>query len=556
MQTSVEVTTIGGCGGFGMNATLFRCGETAMLVDFGIGFPRGPELGVNRVHADVSSLLARIPTLSAIVLTHAHDDHVGALPYLPEPWLESPVYGTEFTLAVARERCDGEGCPRLDSRAVAPGGSVTVGPFEVSFASVTHSIPEACALIIESPVGTLVHSGDFKLDRTPFRGPATDLDRLAEAGRRGVRALFLDSTGVRSPGWSRSESDVAPVLERCISNVRGQVIVSTFASHLHRIDATCSAARALGRKVAFLGQRMKTTARLGLELGLIELPAGSVNSAADLGRLPPEERLYLAGGCQGEPFSSLGRISRGAYHDIAVGPADCIVISASIVPGGEVAVTQMLDRLLRLGADVIHADDEPDLHASGHGKQDEIRTMIETLSPELLVPIHGDRVHLERLVRFAASLPRAPRDIRLIEQGEGLVITSGTTHAAEKVEISSVYRSDADLIIDAEVARQRRQLGVAGCVLVRVRISGHETAAEEIDVRVEALGVAEWDGPRGFREKVQRSVQKQVASAARNAGRAELESLIVSRVRSILRRSSRLRPSVVAIVDYAAEVPA
>lgn len=551
MSGGLEIISLGGCGGFGQNATLLIWEGRGLLVDFGIGFPKGVPVGASRVVPQAEPLLERCDRFLGVALTHAHDDHAAGLAYLPSSWAQAPVYGTPYTLAVAQHRHRRIAGRRFDERPVASGLPIDIEPFRLRWVRVTHSAPDSHALVIDTPAGTLVHTGDFKLDPSPWRGPASDLDALREAGARGVELLLIDATGARRPGRTRSESEVYPALEEEIAGATGQVFVSTFASHLHRLEAVSKAAAAAGRKVALLGQRMNTTVRHGIDAGIFAAPAGLIVSLEEVGRLPKDQRLYLAGGCQGEPGSSISRISFGSYGGVRAEPGDHLVLSSSIVPGSEVQVGQLLDRFLRLGATVVAGADRPELHASGHGSREEIGELIRLLRPAAVVPVHGDRIHLDRAATLAREILGPRVSVEIIERGDILRLAPAGLLRAGTVELPPRVLDEAGLHLGEELLRDRRRLAAAGVVVISIR---PETApGGEAEIRAEALGIAEWEGENGRAAAVESAVRAMLAS--HNPDSAEIEAVIARRVAHLLRGSPRSRPQVVVIVEPTAAAP-
>ncbi len=545
MGGELHIVSLGGSGGFGMNASLLHAGGEGLLVDFGIGFPAGVPAGISRLVPNADPLTEVCPRLHGVVLTHAHDDHVAALPWLPAPWGEAPVHGPPLALAAARDRFDGMPAPADRFRPLAWNRPVELGPFRVRAVRVTHSVPQSAMIVVETPAGTVVHTGDFKLDREPWDGLRTDETALRDIGRRGVRAVLLDSTGALRDRRAETERSVWPVLSRAIGEADGQVVVSTFSSQVHRIDQALRAARAAGRRAALLGMRMQRMVRLAVDLGLLRLPAGLLVSPAELADLPPRRRLWLAGGCQGEPRSSLSRLSWDGDPRAAVGTGDTVIVSASVIPGSEVQVSRMLDRFLRLGARVRHVGLEPGLHASGHGSREEIRELLGWLRPEVVLPVHGDRVHLEAAAELAAAADPAPRSVVVAERGEEIILAPGGVRRGGTFELLPRHHDDRGAV-DFEVVRERRRLAEAGAVFVRV-LAGRNGNLE--DLRIEGLGIpgpvpGNGDGP----------VRDRVASLLRVAARnglppRSLEEEIAREVATALRRSRHHRPRVVVVVD-------
>src|SRR5512140_376954 len=353
-----------------MNRTVLECEGRLAVVDCGILFPNEP-IGVDLIAPDLAWLEERRDRVGAVFLTHGHEDHVGALALLLRV-VKAPVYGTRFTLAMVRRRLEEAGVD-ADLRVVAPGDVRDAGegsPFVAEWIPVTHSIPEACALAIDTPQGTIVHSGDFKLDERPVSGAPTDVARLEAIGRRGVRLLLSDSTNAEKPGHTASESDVRPALEAAFETSSGRVVVACFASNIHRIQQIVDVARAEGRRIAFLGRSMDVNSAIAREFGILKLAPWQPVGFPEARELPPRELCVITTGTQGEPRSALARLSRAEHPDLRIGPGDLVILSSRSIPGNEVATGQVVNDLFRIGVDVLY--DGAGLHASGHARADEL----------------------------------------------------------------------------------------------------------------------------------------------------------------------------------------
>ncbi len=542
MSDRLEIVPLGGCGGFGMNATLIAWGDTAVLVDFGVGFPHDDATPNLRAVADARPLMTRWPRLRAVWLTHAHDDHAAGLPFLPGAWGDAPVYGLGLTLAFAHQRFD-------DSPRRAPAmhevrclQTVDCGPLKSTWIHTTHSVPHSAMLAIDTPVGRVIHSGDFKLDPAPVRGTATDLATLQQLGADGVRLLMVDSTGALRPGWTASESSTVEPLRQLIGTCHGQIFASTFASHLHRIQILVEAAAAHGRKTALLGMRATSTVRIGIDFGLFDAPPGWIVSPEELRRLPAHERMYICGGCQGEADSSLSRLSFGSDSRATVEPGDTVLYSSSIIPGNELPVASVVNRFLRGGARVIHANHHAGLHVSGHGSRDEIGSLIETLRPRAVLPIHGDRQHLVACQELASDHPAAVRQVPVAEMGESLVLSEEGIAFGQRYPLSPLLLEQGTHPIAPETRAQRRRLAAAGVLTVTVLMRG-----PKVEVLLANAGLRDSQSFE-FRELIEDVVVSFVRRERHTMSRSEMESELSRRLASLVRRGGRARPETIVTI--------
>lgn len=538
MTGELEIISLGGCGGFGLNATLFVSGDEGILVDFGSGFPHGAAVGVTRLVPDASAVVDRCH-LRAIVLTHAHDDHAAGLPHLPVPWRRAPVYGTSLTLAFVADRFEDQSLPQPELRTLVAGERVEISPaFAVTPIAVTHSIPDSVMLAIQTPAGLVVHSGDFRFDDAPLCGPLTDWAALERLGREGVDLLLCDSTGALRDEPTRSETAVAAELLAAIKGRRGQVVVSTFASQLHRLQAVIALAPQVRRKVGCLSMRMARTIRHGVSRRLFSLPAGVLLETDDLFDLPDDQRIWLAGGCQGEPESSLARLSYDQHPRCEVGRGDTLVVTASVIPGSEIPYGLMIDRFLRMEVDVVDTLDHPGIHASGHGSRAEIARLIEILQPRAFIPIHGSRRHLEACLDLARRTAKNLEDTALVEMGGRVRLDSGGLRLLPPLEFFPLSLDDAGRLVSRETVLARRRLAESGIAIIVI----HESGAED-EIRVRGVGVTELDGDPSLAREVQKAVDIELGARATEP----LDERITRRVGNLLRGGLRRRPPVIVV---------
>jgi ribonuclease J len=475
---AVEVIPLGGLGEFGMNMMLVACGDTSVLIDAGVMFP-GPDLfGVDLVIPDLAALEAHRGRIAALVLTHAHEDHIGAVPHVLEH-VNGPIYGTRFTLALVEPKLAEHG---LDATgrlvAVAPKQRVTVGPFELEFLRVTHSIPDCVAVAIHTPVGTIIHSGDFKIDLTPPDGEAFDLHRLAELGQAGVLALLADSTNADRPGVTGSERVVVQAFEEVFSSATGKIIVTAFSTSVYRLQILVDLAAQFDRKVAFVGRGMQQTSQIAARLGYLRVPPGLEIRDADVRDYAPEDVVCLCTGSQGEPLAALPRIAINDHRSVTVNEGDTVVFSARVIPGNEKAVARTMNHLARRGADVI-AEDQKRVHVSGHASEEELKLLLSIVKPRYFVPIHGEYRQLARHARLAGQVSPDTSTL-MAEDGDVLRFDGDGGRLADRVPAGRVLIDGTRTgEIADEVLRDRRHLAADGLVVLVVAINGRTGALEQ-----------------------------------------------------------------------------
>jgi ribonuclease J len=462
----LEVVPLGGLGEFGMNMTAISWGDTTVVVDAGAMFP-GPELpGVDLVVPELTYLQDR--RVAALLLTHGHEDHIGGVPYV-WPLLDGPVLATPLTLALVEPKLDEheiEPAGRL--RAVTAGDRVQVGPFEVEFIQVTHSIPDAVALAIHTPVGTLVHTGDFKVDHTPIDGRHFDLHRFATLGAEGVLVLLADSTNIDRPGVTGSELEVVGAFEELFTSATGLLVVATFSSSLYRMQILVRLAERFNRKIAFVGRGMVQNSEIAMRLGHLTIPAGLQIRDNEVPNHPPGEVLCITTGSQGEPRSALSRIAIDGHRHVKLAPGDTVVLSARAIPGNEKAIGRIINHVTRRGADVV-TEATRHVHVSGHASEEELKLVLSLVRPRYFVPVHGEYRHLSAHRRVAEGVTRGtqrPAEVLLAEDGD--VIRFGAESAAitGKAPTGRVLIDDTRVgEVADEVLRDRRHLAEDGIVL-------------------------------------------------------------------------------------------
>ena len=471
---SLTAIPLGGLGEFGMNMMALRVGDDILVIDAGMMFPESELLGVDLVIPDISYLKQNRSMVRAIVLTHGHEDHIGALPYILRD-LNVPVYGTRFTLALVKKRLDEAGL--LDSttlREVIPGKLVEIGPFEVEFISVTHSTVDCAALAIRTPAGVVIHTGDFKVDQTPVDGAPFDLHAFAKYGSEGVLALFSDSTNVERPGFTPSERAIVPRIEELCRTAPRRVILSCFASSIHRIQQIIDIAARMGRKVAFVGRSMVDNVEIAHSLELLRIPDGMVVRPQDIRGFDPKRIIILASGSQAEPMSSLSRIAVDNHRFVSVDENDSVILSARIIPGNEKSIFRMLDHMFRRRALVYYDNSAGTIHVSGHGSQEEQKLMLQLVKPKYFVPVHGEYRHLFRHAALAHQLGVVSGEILLVEDGRPIEFTEDGAFRRDPVTAGRVLVDSGSLEeIEEVVIRDRKHLSEDGVVVPIIAIDKH-----------------------------------------------------------------------------------
>jgi len=461
----LEVIPLGGLGEIGKNCTIVRVGRDCLVIDAGLMFPDEADLGIDFVIPDYRAL-EQAGTVHGVVLTHGHEDHVGSLPYLLRA-APVPVYGLPLTLGLARRRVEETpDTPAMQSVACETRRPFRVGPFDVELVHVNHSIPQACAVTVRTAAGTLVATADFKFDQTPIGEPPTDFSRLAEIGEDGVRLLLMDSTNVERPGYAPSERVVGAALDEIVSRAPGRVLLTTFASNVHRLRQAFDTAARHGRKVAVVGRSMVDTVKIASGLGVIRPPRGTMVSLEDLKSLRDSHVMLLTTGSQGEPMSALSRMAVGQHRAVSVKAGDTVILAATPIPGNEGTVARTIDQLYRQGAEVVHGGP---VHASGHACQEELKLMLTLVRPRCFLPVHGEYRHLVLNRRLAASVGIPEERSLVAENGQVVAATGDRLTRAGAIDAGSVL-VDGLGGVGPVVLRDRRQLAKDGVLIALVAI--------------------------------------------------------------------------------------
>ena len=469
-DNKLKIIPLGGLGEIGKNMTIIRYGDEMIMIDAGLMFPENDMLGIDLVIPDISYVIENKNCLKAIILTHGHEDHIGALPYILKK-LTVPVYGTKLTLGILSGRLKEDGVDCKNMRAVSSGEIVMIGCFSIGFIRVNHSIPDSVALSIKTPVGMIVHTGDFKLDYTPIDGKMTDFRRFADLGQRGVLLLMADSTNAEKEGHTPSERTVGTAFNREFMNAPGRIIVATFSSNVHRIQQAIDMAIRYRRRVAILGRSMVNVVQTSIELGYLHAPEGTIIDIEDIRNYPANKIVIITTGSQGEPMSALTRMAMSDHRQVDVIPGDTVIISATPIPGNEKLVAKTVDNLLRLGANVVHRREEG-IHVSGHAARDELRLIHNLVKPKFFMPVHGELHHLFAHAKLAEEMGMNRENILVGENGAVIEITRDSGKIAGHVN-AGVIMVDGLGVGDVGniVLRDRRQLSQDGILIVVVTMN-------------------------------------------------------------------------------------
>jgi ribonuclease J len=532
-EPSVRLIPLGGLGEIGLNMMLVESGDDVVAVDCGLLFPDDEMPGVDYVIPDFTYLREHRERFRAVVLTHGHEDHVGALSYLLREF-DVPVYGTPLTLAIARHRLQEQGVlERADLRSYEPGDEIRAGGFVIIPIRVTHSIADGIGLAIETPVGTIIHTGDFKLDPRPVDAEQPDYAKFAALGERGVLCLCSDSTNVGRPGRTGSETEVGEALQGRFAEAPGRILVATFASHIHRIQQVLNLAAAGGRKVALLGRSMVANVAVASEMGYLKVPEGLLVSLEDLGGLSARKQVILSTGSQGETHSAVSLIAAGEHKYVEVGPGDLVIFSSRVIPGNERVIGRAINALLKRGAEVLW-EDVAFVHVSGHASQEDLEQMIALTRPKYFMPVHGEYRHLLQHSRLAEKAGVPGDQIFLVEDGLGLELSKSGARVLGGYPAGRVFVDGKGIgDVGQVVLRDRQLLAEAGMVVVALTVdktTGSVVAGPEIASR----GFVYMKESDELMDEVKQAVRS--ALAARQEPEVIDRELIGAVVRSAVRR--------------------
>src|SRR6476660_348014 len=546
----LHIVPLGGLGEFGMNCMAVRWGDDIIVIDAGLMFPESELLGVDIVVPDISYLMENRQHVRAIFLTHGHEDHIGALPWVLSE-LNVPVYGTEFTLAYVEDKLDEHGLlDDAELRELKANERVKIGPFTVHPIAVTHSLVDCVAFAIHTPLGVIIHTGDFKVDPTPTDTKLFDLHAFAEYGKEGVLALFQDSTNVERKGYTPSERAVRRKFDEVFARTRRRLFISCFSSSIHRIKLAVDLAWEHGRKVAFIGRSMNSSAEIAEDLGYIEIHEGLLIHPGEMKNFPPQKVCVLISGTQGEPMSALSRAAVDNHKHAKIEKGDTVMLSSRIIPGNEKAIYRMVDHLFRREAYVIYDDGSyPPVHVSGHASQDELKLIINLVKPKYFIPIHGEYRQLKLHAEMAGSMHGSVGSVMLIESGDVLEFDELGARKAGKVNVGRICidsGSRTDVVEDL-VIKDRRHLSEDGFVLPIIAIN-KLTGKVEVSPEIVTRGFS--GGENGFMEEV-RQIVVQTLGQSSDEERADY-GVIKEKIRADLKRfiskQTQKRPLIMPVI--------
>ena len=473
IQNKVQIIPLGGLGEIGKNMTVFRYGDDIILIDAGLMFPEDDMLGIDLVIPDITYLIDNKDKVKAIFLTHGHEDHIGALPYVMKQ-LEVPVYGTALTLGILQGRLRENGVSDENLVTIKPGDKIGAGAFNLEFIRVNHSIPDAVSIVIKTPIGTIIHTGDFKFDQTPVDGQVTQFNKFAEFGDAGVLALLADSTNAERPGFTQSEKMVGQTFDDEFRYARNRIIVATFSSNVHRIQQVVDSAVKYKRKVAVIGRSMINVVNIAMELGYLNIPEGVLIDIDETNNYTADQIVIITTGSQGEPMSALTRMAMNDHKKVGIMPGDTVIISATPIPGNEKLVSRTINHLYKLGAEVIY-EKSNGVHVSGHASQEEIKLMHNLGRPKYFIPVHGEYRHLIKHANIAKDLGMPKENIVIAENGSVIELSKEGINVAGKIQSGKVLVDGLGVgDVGNIVLRDRRLLSQDGIMIVVVTID-HET---------------------------------------------------------------------------------
>jgi ribonuclease J len=548
-EGKLEIIPLGGVGQFGMNMMAMRYNGAAIIVDAGMSFPEEDLPGVDIIIPDFSFIDEYRDEILAIVLTHGHEDHIGAVPFLLKE-VNVPVYGTHFTLALLDGKLQEHGlADAVAVHAVEPRDVEKFSPFEVEWIHVSHSLTSCTAVAITTPVGVVIHSGDFKVDDSPVIGPSMDMKRLSEYGDKGVLALLADSTNAERPGRTLSEAAVVPAFEDIFDKATGRIIVSCFTSSVHRIQIVLDLARDYGRHVALLGRSMLRNVETAESLRQLDVPDGIFVSPSEAKHADDDSLVLLAAGCQGDPVSAMTKLATDQHKNLSVGEGDLVVLSARIIPGNERAISRLISHCYKRGARVIDSSTAR-IHVSGHGSQEDLKILIDATRPKFLIPIHGEYRQLYRHKEWAETLGIVePRNIIIIENGDVLELDETSAEIVAKEFVGRTFIDGTYGEVEDMVVRDRKHLSYDGIVVPIVALN--PTSGEfESEPEIVTRGFIHEEDPGGMMEDLKQIIEETVSTASHEEriDHAVIKEKVRLALKRFIQKSTGRRPMIIPVV--------
>ena len=547
-DTALKIIPLGGLDGIGKNMTAFEYGDDMVLVDAGLMFPEDDQPGIDLILPDYTYVLENEQKLRGIVITHGHEDHTGALPYLlMDLTRKVPIYAAKLTLGMIAGKLEEHNIRQPKFVEVQDGSNVTLGALNLTFFAMTHSIPGALGVFMNTPAGTLIHTGDFKLDQTPIDGRRPNYQAICKFGARGVDLLLADSTNATRPGFTQSEAAVGPNLRHIIKNAKGRVFVASFSSHIHRLQQVCDASVAVGRKVVVTGRSMVNNTKVARELGYLNIADEDIVDAFYVDRIDDDKIVVLCTGSQGEPLSALARMANGEHKSLSITANDTVIISATPVPGNEKSVQGIVNSLSKIGCD-IYDKSRALVHVSGHGSQEELKLMLAMVKPRNFMPVHGEACHLRAHAELAVKMGVPEKNIFVLDNGDTLEMRHGKVRRGRAVESGVVY-VDGGNVTDANpvVIRDRQKLAQDGVVSVTVAISGKRKNVSAVEVTCRGIS---FGSDEELMEEARATVRAQADKLANSDG-ASIDSLrrnVRNSVSNLFWNKTHTRPMVIPVV--------
>lgn len=546
-QSNIRILPLGGLGEIGRNCTVIEFEDNLLVIDSGLMFPEEEMLGVDLVIPDFRYLVENRNKVRGIIITHGHEDHIGALPFLLRELEGVPVYATPLTRGLIEAKLKSHGLLRsTDLHTILPGQQVDLGPFDVAPFHVNHSIPDAVGYAIRTPLGLVVHTGDFKIDHTPIEGRTIDLAALSKLANEGVMVLLADSTNAESPGYTLSERRLVDSFERAFAQARGRVIVTTFASLLSRVQLVIETAARFGRKVAIAGRSMEESTAIAESLGYVAFPPNTRVQLSEVNNLPDQQVCILATGSQGEPNAALARMAAGRFRFVHIREGDTIILSSKAIPGNETAIHRNIDNLFRRGANVIYGEGSG-MHVSGHAAQEELKLMLNLLRPLYFVPVHGAYRMLHTHANLANAMGYPREDVFILSNGQGVELSESGARLMEPIEIVPVY-VDGSLVGDvgAALLRDRKALSEDGFVVARVALKSGQVVDDPEIISQGFVYVPESGELLRTAESAILETIHQHGCDCRNT--EEIEQRIKRRLENLFYDETRRRPVVIPMV--------